>query len=114
MMRQVLYFLAGLVFAILFAGAAVVAIGFSVLLIEDAIESQGSGQTFEARIRHRTDSYEIVDDGPLREHRSAHPYLETFGFLAGAWILTIVFARATWLVVKRRSSGTPSAFPLAK
>jgi hypothetical protein len=88
-----LRFLAGLVLALVFAGAAVSALGITWVTVKDAIYSRGSLETFEAHIRHYSDRLETTEQGLLL-HRAEHPFVLHFGMLGAAWLLTLGSATA--------------------
>jgi hypothetical protein len=91
--HQSLRFIAGLVLALVFAGAAVTSLAVTWLTAKHAFESGGSMDTFEAHLRHYSDRMEVYDEG-LRIHRARHPLLLHFGMLAAVWVVTLASGMA--------------------
>lgn len=92
-MLYVAKFLIGLVLALTFAGSATVAVGATVMTVKDAISSNGSLESFEARIRHYTDRL-VSDEEGFRFVHVPHPFLQHFGMILIAWSVAIVTAIA--------------------
>ena len=78
----------GLPFALVFAGATTSAVVITAMTLMDAVESEGSLETFEARIRHYSDRLDSDEHG-IRYVRADHPFLQHFGLIALCWVVAI-------------------------
>jgi hypothetical protein len=110
-MNHALRFFLGLVLALLFAAAAVAAVTMTFLTVKDAVQSDGSLETFEARVRHYSEGL-AVDANGWRVFRVAHPIALHFGMLALSWLLT--FGCAMGLRSLLRTPAATYAGPLAR
>ena len=88
-MRRFLTFVTGLGLALIFAGASVSALAITFLTVKDALESNGSLETFEAHIRHYSDRL-VMDETGIYMIRAPHPFAYHFGMLALCWVVAVL------------------------
>ena len=83
-------FVAELLLAPLFAVALLFALGTTLILAKDILAARGDWASFEAQMRHYSDSLEAAPDGSLVFHRAPYPVASFLGMVGVSWAVALL------------------------